>query len=90
MKQQRKNSASNYFNYGEHTIRPNMSDEHFTLLDIFFSCLCESDSSIGNVLFFVSSTDSKLIKDNPPSMEIAKTIVTIPISTEERFIFLNC
>ena len=67
-------------------MRPNASDEHFTPLDAaFVSCFCESDSIRG----IVFSTDSGTIEDNPPSTTITKIITPIPISTVERFIFLN-
>ena len=70
------NAVSSHFGYGEHTIRPNASDEHFTLLDALFSCVCEPGSVIGMAF----STDTEYVKYNPPIIMIVKIIITIPIN----------
>ncbi len=71
--------------YGEHTMRPNASGEHFALLDALFSCFKGSGSTLG----IVFSIESESINDNPPSIPIPKIIATIPINMIERFMSLN-
>ena len=81
---------SKHFNYGEHTTRPNASEEHFTWPDTVFSCFCESDSAFMTVSRSIFSMDSELVKYNTPIRTIAKMIVPIAIDKAECLMCLNC